>query len=72
VRDKNCGDSFYTVNIGDEYIENIKIMGDNYAAMLALWFLVAIVEIGYLVFKYFFEIKLAMEEEKLFYRKEAS
>ncbi len=47
-------------------------MGDNYAAMLALWFLVAIVEIGYLVFKYFFEIKLAMEEEKLFYRKEAS
>lgn len=62
---KACSDSFYSANIAGNYKERLTQLRDFYALMLGFWWALFVIDIIYFVFRYFYEIMPAEEEEFL-------
>ena len=58
-----CGDAFFSDKIVDDFIWYLNEHYKYYGAMLGLWWFLFVVDWAYLVFRYFYEIRTAKEEE---------
>jgi hypothetical protein len=62
---KECSDKFYNDNIADTYKGRLSQLRDFYAVMLGFWWALFVIDILYFVFRYYYEILPAEEEEQL-------